>query len=152
MKGKLLTVVWIIYAIALIYILFLSRIGGDYYLTYGEWLSQFFNWMPGREICDYLAAPYQSPVVLRRIIVNYAGNLLLFVPWGVLFALGTIRWKRFTVLTVISILSVELVQLLSMLGCFDMDDVIFNTAGACIGLLFVRVVRSRNIKREACEN
>ena len=149
MKRKLLTALWIAYGIALVYVLLLSRMGGDCPLTYGEWLSQFFNWMPGREIYDYLTAPYQSSVVLRRMLVHYAGNLLLFVPWGVLFGLGETRRKQFAVWTGVTVLAVELAQLLTMLGSFDMDDVILNAAGAWIGFLAVRGLRSKIKKRKA---
>ena len=132
MKKRILTILWVLYGLALVYLLFLRRLGADYGVSYWEWLTQSCNLIPGREIYAYLTAPYRSPAVLSRMLRNYAGNFLLFVPWGLLFSWSRISWKRFVLWTGITVLAVELVQLFAMLGCFDLDDMILNMGGALL--------------------
>ena len=132
MKKGILTFLWVLYGLTLVYLLFLRRLGTDYGVSYGEWLTQSCNLIPGREIYAYLTAPYRAPAVLGRMVRNYLGNFLLFLPWGILFSLGSISWKRFALWTGITVLGVELVQLFTMLGSFDVDDVILNAGGALL--------------------
>lgn len=144
MQGrKLVPILWVLYAIALAYVLFIRRIGATYSITYGEWLSQCYNLVPGRALYDYLTAPYQASIVLRRVIFNYIVNLLLFIPWGILFAVGKTTTKRFIVYTLIAVISVELLQYLTMLGSFDIEDVILNVIGAIISFLMVRQIKNK---------
>lgn len=68
---------------------------------------------------------------------------MLFVPWGVLFAIGNITFKKFAIYAVIVIVAVELLQYLTMLGSFDIEDVILNVIGAIIGFLIARQIKSK---------
>lgn len=144
-KRSYVLVFWLLYGMALAYLLFICRFGATYDITYGEWLAQSYNLVPGRAFYDYLTAPYQAPVVLHRLVFNYIGNLLLFIPWGILFALGKTKTKRFIIHTVIVVISVELFQYLTMLGSFDIEDVILNVIGAIIGFLIVRQVKNKKV-------
>ena len=144
---KFVLFLWVLYALALAYILFVRRFGATYAITYREWLSQCYNLVPGRALCDYLTAPYQAPVVLRRVIFNYVVNLLLFVPWGILFAIGKTTAKRFALYTGIVVIFVELLQYLAMLGSFDIEDIILNGIGAMIGFLVARQIKSKKERR-----
>ena len=67
---------------------------------------------------------------------NLVGNLFLFVPAGYLlpriFASFRPFW-RFALKGLVILLGVELTQLFSLLGVFDVDDLILNMAGFCIG-------------------
>lgn len=64
---------------------------------------------------------------------NFIGNILLFMPVGLLVPLMT-GWKRRTIAvgTGLSLL-IEIVQLASHKGVFDPDDIILNTLGCIIG-------------------
>ena len=112
----------------------MRRLGGDSPLSYREYLAQFYNLIPGKTLIDYLRAPYRPASGLRRVLMNYAGNLLLFVPWGVLFpAAFRLRKRRFLILSAIVILCFELTQYFAQLGFFDIEDLLLNLAGAMLG-------------------
>ena len=63
-------------------------------------------------------------------------NIALFVPLGLLIRGGWTKMtiKRVTLLGFFCSLSIELVQLVLRLGWFDVDDILFNTIGAYLGV------------------
>lgn len=66
---------------------------------------------------------------------NIIGNLLLFVPFG-LFLSYYFRTKKMgliVVLTLISSVTIEFAQRLIIGRVFDVDDIILNVIGGCIG-------------------
>jgi glycopeptide antibiotics resistance protein len=72
---------------------------------------------------------------------NLLGNLLGFVPFGILLPLA-IPWFRHAARMIAAIvllsLGFETTQLVTGLGVFDVDDLLLNTAGAVGGyMLFV---------------
>jgi glycopeptide antibiotics resistance protein len=80
---------------------------------------------------------------------NARGNLILFLPLGILIPLVWTRlrfWSGLRVGIAVSI-SIELVQLLSRVwGSYrtaDINDVILNSLGACLGLALVSLLRLR---------
>ncbi|MFZ5966419.1 MAG: VanZ family protein [Bacillota bacterium] len=75
-------------------------------------------------------------------MINLAGNIGVFVPFGVLIPL--IFGKKYTKLVIIFLsgLSIlEILQLITRRGSFDIDDFILNTLGATIGYGIYRIVR-----------
>jgi glycopeptide antibiotics resistance protein len=92
------------------------------------------NLHPGESIRNYLAHP-----VLRTIVQQIGGNILLGVPFGILLpmlvpsARGLVRAALATALVMFF---VELLQGAIVTGrAFDVDDVILNTSGAILGYL-----------------
>ncbi len=82
-------------------------------------------------------------------VQNAAGNVLLFFPLGILLSLvwRQLRfWRGIQIATAISI-GIELVQYFSSAwGSYrsaDINDVILNVFGACLGLVFVYLLRLR---------
>lgn len=76
---------------------------------------------------------------------NLFGNIVLFVPLGIYLPLWNKRlWHagRLALAVIALIFVVESLQLLAMVGTFDVDDIILNTFGAEIGLLFMYILRS----------
>lgn len=67
---------------------------------------------------------------------NLAGNILAFVPFGLLFPFVNIKagrsWPVFLNAFALAA-SIELFQLASAFGVFDVDDIILNCLGAGIG-------------------
>lgn len=67
---------------------------------------------------------------------NIAGNLLLFLPFG-LFCSCLFKpinnLKRVLFLTALVSFLVETFQYILILGVFDVDDIIYNTVGSCFG-------------------
>jgi glycopeptide antibiotics resistance protein len=80
-------------------------------------------------------------------VYNAKGNILLFIPLGLLLPFVWRRlsfWKGLQIALAVSI-SIEILQFVSRIwGSFrsaDINDVILNLAGACIGLLLVTLLR-----------
>ena len=86
---------------------------------------------------------------------NARGNLLLFVPLGVLLPLVWRRLRFWSGLRIAIALSVgiELLQYLSRTWgvnrTADVNDVVLNSVGACLGLLLVSLLRLREGVRPA---
>ena len=73
--------------------------------------------------------------IQRGRIGNSFGNIILFVPFGVLFPAVT-DWKKMwkTMVAGISFsLFIEIIQRITSRGCFDFDDVLLNCLGTVIG-------------------
>ncbi|MCM1022704.1 MAG: VanZ family protein [Prevotella sp.] len=76
-----------------------------------------------------------------RLVENIAGNIILFVPFGVLLPLA-FKVERLTVVYgCAASVFVEVVQFAFAMGAADIDDVILNTLGAAVGYAAYRVIR-----------
>lgn len=67
---------------------------------------------------------------------NLAGNILVFVPFGLMLPLVDKRKRNFlqTLINALTlVLGIELFQLFSAFGAFDVDDIILNCLGAALG-------------------
>lgn len=77
----------------------------------------------------------------KALIGQMVCNILVFVPWSILFALKfpfmrKIHWSVGSAL--FFSLFIEVVQLVSKCGLFEYDDVFHNTTGAIIGYVIWR--------------
>lgn len=71
---------------------------------------------------------------------NLFGNILIFIPYGMLYPLSfpSRRSRRlFGPLTCLFICGIEVFQMVSAFGKFDVDDILLNCAGAMIGMIFM---------------
>ncbi len=147
----LLFCAFILYALAMLWLLFVrnrSYAGGNYWQQIGMHMSL----VPFRTIRQYLRAliqnpnPYEAPAVF----INLIGNIAVFVPLGLL---TPYLWKkletfnRFLLYIVVLILAIELVQLFTLRGICDIDDLILNVLGACIGFAILRAIRKKRSAR-----
>ena len=135
-KNKIILAILAIYGIVLLYVLFFRRIGVDYPWTYPEYLNAMHNFIPFKSVYDLFTAPVLPVSVVFRFALNFFGNILLFIPWGVLLPACFERmrfFRRFAILTLVTLIAVETIQILTMLGSFDVEDIMLNMAGACIG-------------------
>lgn len=69
---------------------------------------------------------------------NLAGNVIVFMPFGVFLPWIWNRFRNFadTFLSAFLFsLSIEIFQLYSAFGAFDVDDILLNCAGSIIGYL-----------------
>ena len=76
---------------------------------------------------------------------NLAGNILAFVPFGMMFPLLGMRLRRFGIVFVngfVLVLGIEVFQLISAFGAFDVDDLILNCLGIVLGYVIYAVSRS----------
>ena len=86
----------------------------------------------------------------RYVLVNIAGNIVAFVPFGFLLPLVSERkihtGKAFYYSFLLS-LCVESIQLVSRTGAFDVDDLLLNTVGGVLGYWCYRGVFGRRRKK-----
>ncbi|MCD8097925.1 MAG: VanZ family protein [Lachnospiraceae bacterium] len=126
-----------IYLIALVYFLFFSEEWGRTVLT-GTYR---YNLVPFREIGRYLK--YREQIGMGRVFLNLAGNVIGFIPFGGLLpALSNRRTSFFRVLLFSFEVSlfVEIAQLVLKVGSCDVDDILLNIFGSCIGYCLYRLV------------
>ena len=75
-------------------------------------------------------------------------NVLLFIPLGLLLPIVVFEfdalWKVLLTGFIISII-IETVQYVSHLGWFDIDDVLMNTIGVCIGYLEFKLLFKKRL-------
>lgn len=85
------------------------------------------NFIPFKEILRY-------NIGSRLFFKNVLGNMLMFLPYGFFasYLLHNKKLKLSVVLTLIASFSIEFVQL--MIGrVFDVDDILLNLLGGCLG-------------------
>lgn len=112
-------------------------------LTVEQWaahVARNFNLVPLRGIAEQISSILHGQHLARNVIY-LVGNIVGFIPLGFFLPALFARQRRFlpfliTVLASITIL--ELTQALTMNGTFDIDDIILNTAGACLGFIIAR--------------
>ncbi len=80
-----------------------------------------------------------SNVSVTRMLENVIGNLVIFIPLGLMLPLILKRESRNVIVGGIFFsASIEIIQLIFGLGSTDIDDLLFNTLGTIIGyLLFI---------------
>lgn len=119
-----------IYLLLLVYFMFFSEemgrsiLGGDYR----------YNLVPFQEIRRYLR--YYKQIGSARVLLNLAGNVAGFLPFGALVPfLGERRagFWRVALLSFELSVFIEVSQLVLRAGSCDVDDVLLNTLGGCIG-------------------
>ncbi len=76
---------------------------------------------------------------ILQIWIFAMGNLVAFIPFGVLIPLNFQKTQKLflkSLLTfLISITALEILQMLSLLGSFDVEDILVNTFGFLIGYI-----------------
>lgn len=128
-----------LYLVGLIYMLFFSEGFG----RTADGSAYSYNIYPFREIRRYLK--YRDILGTRSVVLNLAGNVVGFMPFGLLLPVfwknARKCWKAALLSFEISAL-VEFSQLIFRVGCFDVDDMILNTLGGFLGyLLFAGIYR-----------
>ncbi len=133
-----------IYLACLIYFMFFSETYGrtDLHRDYQ------YNLVLFREIGRFLK--YRHILGTGAVLINVAGNVAVFIPLG--FALPVLfeRIKSFLQVLILSFsisLLAETLQLVLRVGCFDVDDLLLNTIGGCVGYLVYRILRRYIWKR-----
>jgi len=87
-----------------------------------------------------LVATWGVPVETAYAVFEFAANIALFVPLGVLLAVG---WRRMPAWAIVAVgcaasTIIELVQLAIPSRYSTLSDVIANTLGTAVGLVIVR--------------
>ena len=111
--------------------------------------SEDINLIPVLHSVNCLARRQTAvPEGVKFCLENILGNIALFLPLGVILPLlwGRISsLRKIFVVAMLASLGIEVMQLLSRhLGSYrsvDIDDVLFNTLGACLGYIGLEAVR-----------
>lgn len=121
----------LVYMAALCYMLLASEGFGR---TSGLEGYSRLNLMPFQEIRRFLI--YHEKIGLLYVLLNVGGNIIGFVPMGVLYPLlfrRIDRWYKMLLAGGVFSLAVESMQYVFRVGIFDVDDLILNTIGTILG-------------------
>lgn len=137
-------VLFFLYCLAMLYLLFFRSLGTSDELSYREQLTRNSNLIPFYTIRNYIYVVLNSSdsYLVRHCFINLAGNVLLFVPAGILIPSIWDRHRKFFYFLVTGIgimLTVEILQLVTLLGRFDVDDLILNLWGMVMGFLLWKI-------------
>jgi glycopeptide antibiotics resistance protein len=99
----------------------------------------------------FLQDPNQHPRIVLFCLRNTIGNLLLFIPLGILLPLVSDRFRSLARMLPAALclsVTIETIQFLSQFvgspRSVDIDDVLLNTLGACLGFLIYRFSRNQS--------
>jgi len=140
---RIVFALFIMYALTILFLLVSPNnyrghnvlIGG---LTWERWTAYVmsgFNLVPLRGLSEQLGSIFAGQDAARNIIY-LVGNITGFAPLGFFLPALFLRQRKlsaFLITVLLAISFLELVQVMTMRGSFDIDDVILNTAGACLG-------------------
>ncbi|WP_186577299.1 VanZ family protein [Aquibacillus kalidii] len=130
-----------LYLLVLFYLLFFSA------YRRGVKGSIDYNIIPFQSIYQYVSG--FEKFGLHLLTDNFFGNMLAFVPLGLLLPILFSRMRSSRIVTIFSSLlsvSVETAQLIARVGAFDVDDILLNTVGGIIGYMIFRVLLKSFIK------
>lgn len=99
----------------------------------GPWIQL----VPFESIMLYLDPRVPAWLAVRVL----GGNLLLFVPLGLLLPIVARRllgWRRLIEVALVASLGIETSQIVLGVGSFSVDDILLNTMGAVIGYATLR--------------
>lgn len=82
----------------------------------------------------------------RIVFVNVIGNILLFVPLGLIIRILDHSYWRY-LLCLVMILLLEVIQLVTKLGVLDLTDVILNYSGILIGFALYYMRKGTSYER-----
>ena len=136
-RSMFVRIMFVVYAIAMAYFLFF-RHGFNVGETYWEHISMNINIVPLYTIKQnlYLILKQSNPYLVPHAIINLLGNIIGFIPFGILLPLLLKRartFKRFFFYAISGIVLIELIQLFTLRGSCDIDDLILNMLGSFIG-------------------
>ena len=125
----------------MIWLLFVQRMNSNISVN-GENL----NLIPFKTLCLYWRLLASDSVFYsKQAIINLAGNVLMFVPFGIFVPIIWPRFRKFLAFLVLSsatIVAIETVQYITSLGSCDIDDLILNLPGMILGYLLTNQITS----------
>ena len=81
---------------------------------------------------------YRKQLGFLAVFTNLFGNVIGFLPFGFILPVILERMRSGWLIILAGFglsVTVEVIQLITKVGCFDVDDMILNTAGAALGYL-----------------
>lgn len=144
---------FIVYLYALTRLILLKWNAPDFPFLYGQLLkalenpnrvfgsgARIGNLTPFKEITN---AMEHISLSNPHSLINLAGNVAVFVPFGmfvaILFNKKGASFRRVLISSFCLSLSLEVAQLVLYIGTFDVDDLILNTSGGVMGYAVVKL-------------
>lgn len=138
--------VFSVYCVFLAYVLFFNL--RFTHLSYINHIKRSVNLIPFKTIAEYISRIKNDSINLSTFIENVFGNLVLFLPMGFMLPCLSDKFRRFSkvfLTSLIMILIIEATQLFTTLGSFDIDDIIFNMFGCCVGYGIYSLKLTKNL-------
>ena len=126
--GKVLFVLYILFV-------FYFLIFSDWYGRTGVMREYHYNLVLFKEINRFWN--YREQLGAFATFTNLFGNVVIFLPFGFFMPMAS-KYRSFWGTAINSFalsLVVETFQLLTKVGCFDVDDLLLNTAGGILGYI-----------------
>ena len=148
-QRKMLISVAALYAAMMVYLLFFREPAFTDEPYWGQ-VRAHFNPVPLRTIGLYLGLLERPsrPWLIRLARVNLWGNILLFLPLGLLPPLLQPKlrcfWKTLLLATLVMV-TVEVLQMLLLVGTCDVDDLILNLLGTALGYGSFKLSHRKNL-------
>ena len=100
------------------------------------------NFIPLATIDMYLGGKPNWDMAIQNLV----GNIMLFIPLGLLLPImyQRITWTRVLLAGVGLSLAFETIQLMLRIGSFDVDDIILNVLGVLFGFVVIKGVQYRS--------
>jgi glycopeptide antibiotics resistance protein len=108
------------------------------------------NFTPFKTIKMYIEYSYKL-----NSAENLLGNIVVFMPFGLLFPLLTESGQNFFVMLLnafLFVLGIEIFQLFSAFGAFDVDDILLNCLGAALGFGIYRLIDHTQRRNRLCKH
>lgn len=146
---KVVATLFALYCVVLLYVLFLHNtyryefgaIGVNSYFS--EEHMSMINIVPFKTIFGYFQRLMNHTINTDIVVRNLFVNLVLFLPMGmavpVLFEKKINKFWKFLLFIVITTFAIEIIQFLTMRGTADIDDIILNSLGECIGYGIIQI-------------
>lgn len=126
--------------VVLIFIFVAVKFNGSFEAL-ADRIRRFQDWRANGDL-NYNLIPFHSILVqvdhIRKHWAwwNLLSNILVMLPYGFLLPLAYERCRRFWKTALwgfVFIMLIEIFQLVTMLGVFDVDDILLNMCGVCMG-------------------
>jgi glycopeptide antibiotics resistance protein len=108
------------------------------------------NFTPFKTIKMYIDYSYKL-----NSTENLLGNVVVFMPFGLLFPVLTESGQNFFVMlfnAFLFVLGIEIFQLFSAFGAFDVDDILLNCLGAALGFGIHRLIDHTQRRNRLCKH
>jgi glycopeptide antibiotics resistance protein len=108
------------------------------------------NFTPFKTIKMYIDYSYKL-----NSTENLLGNVVVFMPFGLLFPMLTESGQNFFVMLLnafLFVLGIEIFQLFSAFGAFDVDDILLNCLGAALGFGIYRLIDHTQRRNRLCKH
>ena len=142
-------VFFLLYCLCLLWLLF-NREYNLEGVPYWQQVADSINLKPFHTIRLYtrLLTDPVRPYLTKLAVINLAGNVLMFIPFGYFLPAIWPKLRGFlkTVLvSALTVVTVEISQVLLLVGSCDIDDLILNLLGVAAGYGFCKLTKKAGV-------